>query len=247
MNRTISRRFVFVVVGLCMPLFTYAQPRMEVENNGLLDLGKIAKATAPLNGSLTIKNTGNQDLNIGEIKPGCGCTTPKIDKTTLKPGESTLLHLGLNVTGSVGEIVKYVNVASNDPVDGNRSLTLKVLIQPVISFAPNSFVILPDTEMGKEAIGKMTLTNTGQEMLTLSDIKGKEQGTNIPISATLSKKQLKPGESAELTVKHIVRASGYFSGIITFTTNHPDFLNTEVFVYGKGLPSAQSDIQSPKN
>ncbi len=238
---------VAIAVLLCAPIIAFAQPRMEIENNGLLVFPTITKATGPLEGKLVVKNTGNQELVIGEIKPGCGCTTPKIDKTNLAPGESTTLHLGLNVTGSVGDITKYVSMKSNDPLDGNRTLTLKLTIQPILSFAPNSFVILPDAEIGKESIGKMTITNTGKESIVLSNIKAFEQGSNAAIHATLSKTEVKPGESTELTVKHIVRTSGYYSGIVSIKANHPDYVNTEIFVYGKGLVPPQSDIQSPKN
>ncbi len=69
-----------------------------------------------------IKNTGNAVLSITRVATSCGCTTAKVVKTTLEPGEETELEVIYNsglMTGGhgKGQQERIIYIKSNDPVN----------------------------------------------------------------------------------------------------------------------------------
>lgn len=81
-----------------------------------------------------IKNTGGSALIIQKIKPGCGCTYVKHDKS-IPPGGSGLVTLKVNTAKlSAGKQSKWADIHSNDPsnlrkriyMDGNVTTAFTV-------------------------------------------------------------------------------------------------------------------------
>ena len=56
------------------------------------DFGKTSLVDK-VTGRFTIRNTGDEVLNIQPPKPSCGCTVAKLDPNTLKPGEKGTLAM----------------------------------------------------------------------------------------------------------------------------------------------------------
>ncbi|GAB4327682.1 MAG: hypothetical protein OHK0038_01420 [Flammeovirgaceae bacterium] len=76
--------------------------------------GDVQKNTQ-LNTSFTLKNIGQSTLIIRKLKPSCGCTVPKPEKTTLEPNESTVIDVSFN-TGNLAQRKKEsVTIITNDP------------------------------------------------------------------------------------------------------------------------------------
>jgi hypothetical protein len=72
----------------------------------------------------TFKNTGKSDLIIRKTKGSCGCTVGTPDKSTLKPGESSAIHVTFNSAGKSGHQSKTVTITSNDPGNSSSVITL---------------------------------------------------------------------------------------------------------------------------
>jgi hypothetical protein len=64
-----------------------------------------------------ITNEGKSELMIRKAKASCGCTTSTPEKTNLKPGESTNIHVVFNSRGMKEKQQKNVTVYCNDPVN----------------------------------------------------------------------------------------------------------------------------------
>ena len=62
-----------------------------------------------------ITNIGKSNLIIRKVKTSCGCTTSKLDKDTLAPGESTLVKAIFRTGGKKGYQPKDIYLISNDP------------------------------------------------------------------------------------------------------------------------------------
>lgn len=69
-------------------------------------------------------NAGNDILIIKDLIPDCGCTLPKIDKKTLKPGEESTVEIIFDSKGWYGSQYKSVAVRSNSPIR-DKSVTIK--------------------------------------------------------------------------------------------------------------------------
>ena len=62
-----------------------------------------------------ITNIGKSNLVIHKVKTSCGCTTSKLDKEVLAPGESTYIKAIFNTTNKRGGQSKEIYLISNDP------------------------------------------------------------------------------------------------------------------------------------
>lgn len=83
------------------------------------------KAGTPLSYAFTIKNEGDADLEIKEVRPSCGCTTSQFDKT-IAPGKTGQITLAVQKTdGYKGEVVKNATVTTNDPNKQTLQLVLR--------------------------------------------------------------------------------------------------------------------------
>lgn len=60
-------------------------------------------------------NKGVNDLFIRKTKASCGCTATNPDKTQLKSGESSNIHIIFNTMGKIGNQHKTITVICNDP------------------------------------------------------------------------------------------------------------------------------------
>jgi hypothetical protein len=73
----------------------------------------------------TLTNKGKSDLIIRALKPSCGCTAAKPEKSTLNPGESTQIEAVFDSTGREGEFRNGIAVVTNDPVQYKKYLIIE--------------------------------------------------------------------------------------------------------------------------
>jgi len=104
--------------------------------------------------TFTLKNEGEGDLVIIQIKPQCHCTASRLilpDRTVearelrskegygkLKPGEEATLEVGIDTAGMGGLTHKKVHVYTNDRVHSPISLDLHLLVDNPFQFSPAS-------------------------------------------------------------------------------------------------------------
>lgn len=85
---------------------------------------------------VTITNTGDEVLEIGNITVTCGCTASEVEQSQLQPGESTQLEVRFNPNRRTGEQHgKRVTIDSNDP-RGASTVTLKAFVIPRVVAEP---------------------------------------------------------------------------------------------------------------
>ena len=70
----------------------------------------------------TVENTGNADLIIRDLIPGCSCTKFEISRKIIPPGEQARLAMAFDLTGRWGETATTAKLLSND------------LNQPILTF-----------------------------------------------------------------------------------------------------------------
>lgn len=68
-----------------------------------------------------IKSTGDQDLIITKIEPGCGCTQAPIGDTVVAPGDSTALEIILSTKSYRGFLSKRPYILTNASDEKKRS------------------------------------------------------------------------------------------------------------------------------
>lgn len=128
--------FVSGVIVTLAASAAFAAPKVQFEKE-TLDFGKV-KSGDPINVTFTLKNVGDSDLHITQVKPGCGCTKAAAKKPMLAPNESTTIDAVFNSAGFGGRISKSIAITTNDPDRGSLSLSIQGEVIPFAKVTPTS-------------------------------------------------------------------------------------------------------------
>jgi len=77
------------------------------------DFGAV-KRDEVLKHDFVLKNESGRILTIKGTNTSCGCTISKIEKSTLLPGETTIIKVQFNTKGYKGEVQQFVYVNTDD-------------------------------------------------------------------------------------------------------------------------------------
>ncbi|MGC4130084.1 MAG: DUF1573 domain-containing protein [Bergeyella sp.] len=109
----------FAVIGFA----AFASAQTITFDKVTLDYGTVKKGSDG-NREFTVTNTGDKPLIISNVKPACGCTTPKWSKEPIMPGKSGKISVHYN-TASVNPFQKSIEVFSNDPQNSRSVIYIK--------------------------------------------------------------------------------------------------------------------------
>ena len=113
---------------------TAAPPAIAFESE-TCDLGSVVQGELP-DCVFSFKNGGSDDLRILQVEPSCGCTTALLSAPLLRSGASGAIRVVFDTDVFAGDVVKEVEVHSNDPARPNVTLRVKALVEPEIDFEP---------------------------------------------------------------------------------------------------------------
>jgi len=99
-----------------------AAPVITVDE-GTYDFGEVLEGQFVTH-VFALSNSGDEPLEIIQVRVTCGCTTTALPKSTLAPGESVPLEAQLDTAGYGSAITKTIYVNSNDPT--TPRLVLKI-------------------------------------------------------------------------------------------------------------------------
>ena len=114
---------ILAIVALASLTFAFSslKPTMDFEKTEH-DFGDAVKQHQPVSCTFTFTNNGNEPLIISNVKPSCGCTTPKWTKEPILPGKSGKITAEYNAAAE-GVFNKAIVVTSNA---SEKSVNLKI-------------------------------------------------------------------------------------------------------------------------
>jgi len=226
----ISSFVVFTV--LLLSAIGYAAPKIACDEP-VWEFEKALEGER-VNHKFIVKNTGNEDLEITNVRASCGCTAVKPQSKLLKPGEETKIETKFNTTGRSGKQSKNVYVHTNDPEQKIFKLVIKGEIQrkpaPRIILRPPSWN-LQTIDPGKTYNNIVTIMNTGEEPLVIESIETSKEC----VTATLKgEKTVKPDGNVQLTMSF---TPGFgdtnIRERITINSNDPKRRRVNYHIYGR--------------
>ena len=129
-----------VVWVLAIGVLAMSSPSIAVEES-IYDFGWVIEGTT-VKHTFLISNQGDSDLEILDVRAGCGCTTTELPFTTLIPGRVVELDVSLSTAGFGGSTVgKSVIIRSNDP---DRP---ELVLQLVGSVVPDAAYLIDVSEI----------------------------------------------------------------------------------------------------
>jgi hypothetical protein len=129
------------------------------------DLGSVTQGERPTC-AFHFANAGGGELRILEVLPSCGCTTALPDPPLLRAGERGAIRAVFDSENFAGEVVKEIEVRSNDPARPTLTLRLRSLVEPEIEFEPPT-VTFDAVRPEAPARQLVTLTNRRAEPVRL--------------------------------------------------------------------------------
>lgn len=110
-----------------------AAPRLAAVE-AVKDVGKVAKSEK-VDVVFEIRNNGDAELVLSDVRPTCGCTVAKYD-ARIAPGATGKVHAAVDTSDFSGPIAKTITVLSNDPATPRLTLTIKADVQPQVELYP---------------------------------------------------------------------------------------------------------------
>ena len=188
-----------VILAVCLLL-----PVVDVQSQTLtideptFDFGEINDINLVYK-TVTLTNTGDAELEIKRVKGTCGCTTGKLEKTSLEPGESTSLTIQFLPATYDGLISKAIKIASNDPDSKISTITFTATVWPFLQVTPKIIELEFDAEAGvyTGTTRVVELRNMGEKALKLKTIDQKGMALDIEGEMDIV---FEPGDARNYTI-----------------------------------------------
>jgi len=156
-----------------------AAPKMVLTSDRK-EYGDVPKGEM-LEHDFVVKNTGNADLLITDVKPACGCTLQKFDKV-IKPGAEGKVHLSVDTRNFQGPISKTALIMTNDPTTPQVTVFMMANVKPFVETLPYGFFSLRGIS-GEEVTSELTLISEDPKF----------KPTNVTVTGTITG----PGSAAQ--------------------------------------------------
>lgn len=119
----IRKLLLFLLFTIMTAAASWAAGPNLVVSDKTHNFGTIREADGPVTCEFVMRNDGDKPLIIMSAKAQCGCTTPKIPKQPIRPGESATLTVTYDPAGRPGEFDKTIRVRTNQK---QKNVILKI-------------------------------------------------------------------------------------------------------------------------
>jgi len=230
------KKQLFCFVMFLSALALFAQPAIQFEST-TVDFGNIKEADGKASRKFEFTNTGNQDLLLTSVKPGCGCTATDYTKTPVAPGEKGFITAAYDPHNRPGSFNKNIRVTTNEPKfdEGANGSPYMLYIKGVVEKRPPTKYETAGYKNGsgeiriKDNNAKLDLLNTETKSFTIQVMNFSEKSStfepiNLPAYITVANKTLNPGEEAEITFTYHAAQRGEigaYKDVVTIQTEDP--------------------------
>jgi hypothetical protein len=149
MHDRVSTRWWCVAIALVLALAgvaavshkTMKQAEYELDMKKDVDLGIILDTTSPVQLALPIINRSTRVITITDIAKDCSCTSVKIDRLKLAPGETATLRIVANLAGKT-DLYQSNLIVESDAIEKIDQIHLHGLITGQIRIRPGRVTVL---------------------------------------------------------------------------------------------------------
>ncbi len=145
-----------------------ASPKIEVVGKAAVDL-KTYPANETKKASFTIKNSGDEPLEIKALRKNCSCFKLSCDKKSLKPDESAEVKVDVLAYGIYKSFGKNVFVYTNDPKQRVTKLLVSGNAEPLAEVMPKDKLFVGTVGTDSELTREFVIKPFGKKKLHLKD------------------------------------------------------------------------------
>ena len=193
------------------------------------DFGAVARY-AETTHRFVLENKYLEDVHIAGVRASCGCTTPTIEKQTLKTWEKGAILAKFNTDRFMGRKQATLTVTIDKPFYAEVQLTVKGYIRPDVVFHP-----------GKVDFGEFSQA-TGAEKQVQVSYAGRSNWNITDVRSVSENYQVELGEAVrtgnQVMYNMLVRVkpnapAGFFKDSLTVVTNDSRNQRLSLSIYGK--------------
>lgn len=167
-------------------------PRIKFDST-VLNFGKIPSGKI-IEHTFTFTNTGDQILELKDVRPTCGCTVAGAWTRDVEAGKTGTIPIRFSSPHETEEIAKTVIVECNDPTQTNVVLWLKGATFEPLEISPPYVMFGANEEYQTNQVKVIHIVNHMAQPFSLSE----PECTNRLFQTSL--KTIKPGQEYELQV-----------------------------------------------
>jgi hypothetical protein len=149
-----------------------------------------------------LTNTGNQTLEIKEVKSTCGCTTAGAWTRIIEPGKGGTIPVEFHTDHVNGPVTKPVMVTCNDTNQPGLTLQLKGIVWHPIVILPAAAAFSGVLDSPTNMYRTIRITNQEDHPLVLSEPKSNQRSVAAELVTNV------PGQIYELTIRLVPPLGG---------------------------------------
>ena len=198
------------------------------------DFGTVARA-AKAEFAFEFSNLYLEDVHIASVRASCGCTTPRIEKDTLKTYEKGAIIAHINSDSFLGRQGATLTVTIDKPQYAEVQLQVKVFVYSGVLLEPSS-ILLGNVARGNPAERTISVRHDGRSDWQIVEIK-----SNNPHLTAVATETSRQGNQVSYDVKAVLNKSappGYVNEYLWLVTNDQQTKQIPVPVEGQ----VQADI-----
>jgi hypothetical protein len=191
----------------------HSLPKLELIGEKSFDFGDIYRGQKVTH-YFTIKNSGDDTLLIKDVSASCGCTAAMASTSVVPPQSTSKLKVTFNSEGYGGRTQKTVTVTSNDPVNPTQQVNISANILVVLESNP-SYLYMWRTKVDSVSLSVIKITNVTDKPVSILST----ETSLVGLQAEITKKTLKPKETADLRVSYKPAKEGPAYGHVVLKTD----------------------------
>ncbi|MBO5952290.1 MAG: DUF1573 domain-containing protein [Bacteroidaceae bacterium] len=222
------KRFATSIIAAIITITLAAQaPKSPIQfDSNEHNFGKIEEKDGIVKHTFYFMNTSSQNATISNILTSCGCTTVSYSTESIAPGETGELTVSFNPAGTEGEVIRELEVFTNQGRSIDRLLLMADVIPTPLGLEeryPRALAepIRTETlqsnfgfiEQGKSESKSIILANIGTEIAKIRVVNSNENSL-LTIEAPTA---VKPQEVESVNVTYTIPATGEYYGTLRDT------------------------------
>lgn len=175
-----------------------------------------------------------EDIHIRSVRTSCGCTTPRIEKDTLKTWEKGAIIAKLNTGAFMGYKNASIIVTIDKPYFAEVQLNIRSRIRSDVVFTPG-LVQLGSVDQGTTSEQKISVDYAGRTDWKLVDVRSANRNFEVELTET---RRSAGRVSYDMTVRLKGDAPpGYINDQLTLVTNDSGTRTIPLSVEGRVISS----------
>lgn len=200
-TRLIGRCAILLPALMAASICASAQGRLEIAGGGTYDWGEVEPGK--LKAQVELRNVGDGNVNIIEVRPTCLCTVAPVDRNFLAPDSVAHVDITLDITNKTGPVERSILVRWIDSAAGGKAdsswIHLKAMAKREITISPAATLIVGSARIGEEArVLPLRIRNTSDVPITVFPPVINDGGNAILRFEMTEARELAPNEEFEL-------------------------------------------------